>query len=63
MPTISIEVDYDSLDAVVIECLKDTLDHLEDNGPSSAVLKDSFDRVIAYYSVPGTYKDGAFDEY
>lgn len=62
MPTISIDVDYESLDAVVVECLKDTFNDLEIDDSGSAVLRDSFERVIAYYSVPGTYKGGMFDE-
>ena len=62
MPVVSLDVDYETLDKMVIDCLKDTLNDIECDGNRSAVLLDSFDRVIAYLSVPGTYKDGMFDE-
>lgn len=32
-----------------------------DADASNWKLREAFNRVIAYYSVPGTYKDGMFD--
>ena len=58
MPVVSLDVNDETLDKMVVDCLKETLKDLD----SSAVLEDSFERVIAYYSVPGQYKDGMFDE-
>lgn len=34
----------------------------EDADASSWKLREAFNRIIAFYSVPGTYKDGHWDE-
>ena len=54
------DIDSDAFTTMMREALIDdlkTLEEFEDNPP----LSEAYRRVIAYYSVPGTYLDGKYD--
>jgi hypothetical protein len=57
-----IEFNYDQIEEIVREALKESLRLLENHSEGSYVLCDSLHRVIAYYSVPGEYLDGVYDD-
>ncbi len=53
-----IEITEKSRDRLVRECLKDTLQYCH---ADDAALERALHVVIAYYSVPGSYMEGAYD--
>ena len=57
-----IELNYDQIEEIVREALKESLRLIEDHGEGSYVLRDSLHRVIAYYSVPEEYEGGVYDD-
>lgn len=59
---VEIEIDYDQAENIVVEALKESLRLIEEHGEGSYVLRDSLHRVIAYYSVPGEYEGGVYDD-
>jgi len=52
----------EALDQFVIEHLKEDLDINEDTRYPDTNLVNALHRVIAYYSVPGEYEDGKYDD-
>lgn len=58
---ISLEIDLDQAEIVARDYLIDLLDMLEQVGDDPATA-DAINRVIAYMSVPGTWKEGAYDK-
>lgn len=58
MGKISDYIKDDIVDTLIIEELKW---HLEDNDIVDPPLQNAIHTVIAYFSVPGTYMEGAYD--
>ena len=53
---ITIELNDDQTEDIVRNKLIDDLNWVE-----NAILRDAIEMVIAYYSVPGSYKNGKYD--
>ena len=51
----------EDVDILVREYLEEELECIDNDEPN-AELQRAFHRVIAYYSVPGEYEDGKYDD-
>lgn len=64
MPKITIDVDYDDITTIVREELMEVLDMQMGEAPpfDDDAINYYLNKLIAYYSVPGTWKEGMYDD-
>jgi hypothetical protein len=58
----TVKIDHESADDLVADVLAEAIDDLEHTSPpNEKELLLALNRVLAYFSVPGSYKDGEYD--
>lgn len=55
------DLNAESFDLLIRNDLIESLSFLEQDEPERKEMIEAFKKVIAYYSVPGTYEDGEHD--
>ena len=57
----TVKIDHESADDLVREVIAEAILDVEETQPTEKELILALNRVLAYYSVPGEYKDGEYD--